>query len=140
MIADKYYKQALLIRRTEETFLELFSQGKLNGTVHTCSGQEFSGISFCKFLHQGDFIFSNHRCHGHYLAHTNDVGGLIAELMGKISGTCGGIGSSQHLCNENFFSKKKIYKDGINIDHEPNKNKKGILDGEGDFVDYEEVD
>ena len=28
----------------------------------------------------------------------------------------------------------------LNIDHEPNKNKKGILDGEGDFVDYEEVD
>ncbi len=104
MIAEKYYKQALLIRQTEETFLELFSQGKLNGTVHTCSGQEFSGISFCKFLYQGDFIFSNHRCHGHYLAHTNDVSGLIAELMGKNSGTCGGIGSSQHLCNDNFFS------------------------------------
>ena len=41
---------------------------------------------------------------------------------------------------KNFSFKKKIYKDGINIDHEPNKNKKGILDGEGDFVDYEEVD
>ena len=41
---------------------------------------------------------------------------------------------------KNFSSKKKIYKDGINIDHEPNKNKKEILDGEGDFVDYEEVD
>ncbi|HIF48877.1 MAG TPA: hypothetical protein EYQ68_03110 [Cytophagales bacterium] len=41
---------------------------------------------------------------------------------------------------KNFSSKKKIYKDGINIESEPNKNKKGILDGEGDFVDYEEVD
>lgn len=41
---------------------------------------------------------------------------------------------------KNFSSKKKIYKDGINIDSEPNKNKKGILDGKGDFVDYEEVD
>jgi len=41
---------------------------------------------------------------------------------------------------KNFSSKKKIYKDGINIENEPNKNKKGILDGEGDFVDYEEVD
>ena len=41
---------------------------------------------------------------------------------------------------KNFSSKRKIYKDGINIDSEPNKNKKGILDGEGDFVDYEEVD
>lgn len=41
---------------------------------------------------------------------------------------------------KNFSSKRKSYKDGINIDSEPNKNKKGILDSEGDFVDYEEVD
>jgi len=104
MISDKYYKQALLIRRTEETFLELFGQGKMNGTVHTCNGQEFSGISFCKFLKEGDFIYSNHRCHGHYLAYTNDVDGLVAELMGKSTGTCAGIGSSQHLYKGNFFS------------------------------------
>jgi 2-oxoisovalerate dehydrogenase E1 component len=52
----------------------------------------------------GDFVFSNHRCHGHYLAFTKDVRGLIAELMGKRAGTCGGVGSSQHLCFENFFS------------------------------------
>ena len=104
MISDKYYKQALLIRRTEETFLELFGQGKMNGTVHTCNGQEFSGISFCKFLKEGDFIYSNHRCKGHYLAYTNDVDGLVAELMGKSTGTCAGIGSSQHLYKGNFFS------------------------------------
>jgi len=104
MISEKFYKQALLIRRTEDVFLELFSQGKMNGTVHTCNGQEFSAIAFSDALQDGDFIYSNHRCHGHYLAHTNDVEGLIAELMGKNSGTCGGIGSSQHLCNENFYS------------------------------------
>jgi len=104
MIEDKYYEQALLIRRTEELFLDLFSQGKMNGTVHTCSGQEFSAISFCKFLQPRDFIYSNHRCHGHYLAKTDDVYGLIAELMGKETGACGGIGASQHLCNEEFYS------------------------------------
>jgi 2-oxoisovalerate dehydrogenase E1 component len=104
MIANEFYKQALLIRRTEDTFLELFSQGKMNGTVHTCNGQEFSAIAFSKSLQENDFIYSNHRCHGHYIAHTHDVEGLIAELMGKESGTCGGIGSSQHLCNDNFYS------------------------------------
>jgi len=104
MVLDKFYKQALLIRRTEDTFLELFSQGKMNGTVHTCNGQEFSAIAFSNALKQGDFVYSNHRCHGHYIAHTNDVEGLISELMGKNSGTCGGIGSSQHLCNEDFYS------------------------------------
>jgi 2-oxoisovalerate dehydrogenase E1 component len=101
---EKHYKRALLIRRTEDTFLELFNQGKMNGTVHTCSGQEFSALAFTETLRSDDFIFSNHRCHGHYLAKTGDVKGLIAELMGKESGTCGGIGSSQHLCNKNFYS------------------------------------
>ena len=104
MITDNFFSEALLIRRTEDKFLELFNQGKMNGTVHTSSGQEFSAIAFTEPLIDGDFIFSNHRCHGHYLARTKDLDGLIAELMGKESGTCGGIGSSQHLCKKGFYS------------------------------------
>jgi 2-oxoisovalerate dehydrogenase E1 component len=104
VISEDKYKNALLIRRTEDTFLDLFSKGKLNGTVHTCSGQEFSALAFCSVLNQEDVIQSNHRCHGHYIARTGDVKGLIAELMGKASGVCGGIGSSQHLCKKNFYS------------------------------------
>ncbi len=103
-INHRIIKEAILIRRTEGTFLELFSKGKLNGTVHTCVGQEFSAIAFAGQLKRSDFVFSNHRCHGHYISFTNDTKGLIAELLGKKSGTCGGIGSSQHLCNNNFFS------------------------------------
>lgn len=103
-INHKIIKQALQIRRVEEKFLELFSQGKLNGTVHTCVGQEFSAMAFAAQLEKRDFIFSNHRCHGHYMAFTNDVRGLLAELLGKASGTSGGIGSSQHLCRDNFYS------------------------------------
>lgn len=104
MIEKEHYKKALLIRRTEDTFLDLFSKGKMNGTVHTCNGQEFSAVAFCSRLASGDTIFSNHRCHGHYIAKTNDVEGLIPELMGKESGVCGGVGSSQHLCNDGFYS------------------------------------
>ena len=103
-ISNSVYEEALLIRRVEDTFLEIFSEGKLNGTVHTCSGQEFSALSISSNMDKGDYIFSNHRCHGHYIAHTGDVKGLISELMGKKSGACGGIGSSQHLFNGNFYS------------------------------------
>ncbi|MEO8416161.1 MAG: thiamine pyrophosphate-dependent enzyme [Ginsengibacter sp.] len=103
-INHKLIKKAITIRTVEEKFMNLFSEGKLNGTVHTCVGQEFSAIAFAGQLDKKDFIFSNHRCHGHYIAFTGDVRGLIAELMGKASGTSGGIGSSQHLCNHNFFS------------------------------------
>ena len=103
-INHRLIKQALTIRTVEEKFLSLFSEGKLNGTVHTCVGQEFSALAFAGQLKKKDFVFSNHRCHGHYIAFTGDTRGLIAELLGKASGTCGGIGSSQHLCNNNFFS------------------------------------
>jgi 2-oxoisovalerate dehydrogenase E1 component len=103
-IHHRLIKQALTIRTVEEKFLSLFSEGKLNGTVHTCVGQEFSALAFAGQLKKKDFVFSNHRCHGHYIAFTGDTRGLLAELLGKASGTSGGIGSSQHLCNSNFFS------------------------------------
>jgi len=100
----EYLKKALEIRIIENKFLDLFSEGKLNGTVHTSVGQEFSALAFAGQLEKSDFVFSNHRCHGHYIAYTGDKEGLIAELMGKKTGTCGGVGSSQHLCKGNFFS------------------------------------
>jgi len=103
-VNHRVIKEALLIRRVEETFLTLFSQGKLNGTVHTCIGQEFSALAFAGQLKKSDFIFSNHRCHGHYLSFTGDTYGLIAELLGKKTGASGGVGSSQHLCHNNFYS------------------------------------
>jgi 2-oxoisovalerate dehydrogenase E1 component len=103
-INHRIIREALRIRKVEEKFLDLFSLGKLNGTVHTCVGQEFSALAFAGQLKKRDFVFSNHRCHGHYIAFTGDVRGLLAELLGKASGTCGGIGSSQHLCHNNFFS------------------------------------
>lgn len=104
MPAAAQIQEALQIRSVETAFLDLFARGKLNGTVHTSIGQEFSAIAFAGVLRETDFIFSNHRCHGHYLAFTKDYAGLIGELLGKKNGTCGGIGSSQHLRRGNFFS------------------------------------
>lgn len=95
---------ALTIRRVEERLLDLFTRGQINGTVHTCIGQEWVGVAVAEHLHPGDTVFSNHRCHGHYIARTNDVEGLIAELMGRSTGVCGGRGGSQHLCRDGFFS------------------------------------
>ena len=101
---ESIIKLAILIRQTEKRLLSLFSQGKLFGTVHTCIGQELTGATLSQFLTSSDFIFSNHRCHGHFISVTNQVEKLIAEIMGKESGVCGGWGGSQHLCYHNFFS------------------------------------
>ncbi|MCI0526166.1 MAG: thiamine pyrophosphate-dependent enzyme, partial [Nitrospira sp.] len=55
-------------------------------------------------LQEEDYVFSNHRCHGHFLGYGGALEGLIAEIMGKASGVCGGRGGSQHLCQDRFFS------------------------------------
>jgi TPP-dependent pyruvate/acetoin dehydrogenase alpha subunit len=101
----RLYEQMVFIRRFEETLLEMFAEGKLMGTTHTYIGQEADAAGLIAHLDPDrDVIFSNHRCHGHYLAFTGDAFGLMSEVMGKATGTCGGKGGSQHLCKGNFYS------------------------------------
>ena len=95
---------AYKIRKVEQSLLDLFGQGLVGGTIHTCVGQEFSGISLASNLERGDFVVSNHRCHGHYLAIYQDYEGLIAEILGKPHGVNQGFGGSQHIHREGFFS------------------------------------
>jgi 2-oxoisovalerate dehydrogenase E1 component len=95
---------ALRIRAVETALYELFGKGKLHGTIHTCVGQEFSGAILGKHLRAGDFVTSNHRCHGHFIGATQNWRGLIDEIVGNRDGVCAGIGSSQHLWAPNFIS------------------------------------
>jgi 2-oxoisovalerate dehydrogenase E1 component len=97
-------KLAYYIRLVENRLIELYSQNKLNGTVHTCVGQEFSGVFINKYLNDNDYIVSNHRCHGHYISRFKDTYSLLAEIIGKTSGCSGGKGGSQHLVGKNFLS------------------------------------
>jgi len=100
-----FYERMFFIRRFEETLLDLFSLGKLVGTTHTYIGQEANAVGLIDHLEpERDVVFSNHRCHGHYLAFTDDAFGLLCEVMGKAPGVCGGKGGSQHLCKGNFYS------------------------------------
>ena len=103
-LSSKMIEEALRIRLVEQKFLELFSQGKMNGTVHTCVGQEFSAIAVAGQLTEDDWVTSNHRCHGHFISKTKNWQGLIDELMGLESGVCKGLGSSQHLYAKGFLS------------------------------------
>lgn len=102
--AERLYRRMRFIRRFEETLLALFEDGVLNGTTHACIGQEANAVAVMECLRPADHVFSNHRCHGHFLARTGDALGLLAEIMGKPQGVCGGIGGSQHLCAPGFKS------------------------------------
>jgi 2-oxoisovalerate dehydrogenase E1 component len=96
---------AVKTRALEQLLLELYSENRLSGTVHTCIGQEFCSAALQPFLRTGsDAVFGTHRCHGHYLAYGAPLEGLLAELMGREGGVCRGRGGSQHLHYKRFFS------------------------------------
>jgi TPP-dependent pyruvate/acetoin dehydrogenase alpha subunit len=102
--AEDLYRRMFLIRSFEERLLQLFSEGKLFGTTHTSIGQEAVAVGVIAHMDRGGIIFSNHRCHGHYLAYSDDIEGLLAEIMGRATGVCGGKGGSQHIHAGNFYT------------------------------------
>jgi acetoin:2,6-dichlorophenolindophenol oxidoreductase subunit alpha len=94
----------LFIRIFEEALLRLFQEGKVNGTTHTCIGQEYIPVSLMPLLRSTDYIFSNHRGHGHYLARFLDPVGLLCEILGREGAICRGVGGSQHIRRDRYFS------------------------------------
>lgn len=100
-----FYLKMLLVRRTEELIRTLFSEGKVRGTTHLYIGQEADAAAFGDILDKSvDMMFSNHRCHGHYLSFGGSLEGLLGEILGRDCGVCHGAGGSQHLKTSNFFS------------------------------------
>jgi TPP-dependent pyruvate/acetoin dehydrogenase alpha subunit len=103
--ALRFYEQALTIRRAEETLLELYAEGEIMGTLHTCVGQEICAVGVVGALDpKRDVVFSSHRAHGHFLAYCDDLEGLIGEIMGRSRGVCSGIGGTQHLHYGNLYT------------------------------------
>lgn len=98
------YERLYKIRRFEEILLNLFSENKLKGTTHTSIGQEAVAVATMANVTAKDFVFSNHRCHGHFLAYSDNAQILFAEIMGKKTGVCRGRGGSQHICYKNFYT------------------------------------
>ena len=98
------YQSMYRIRCFEETVLDEFARGVFSGTTHTYLGQEANAVGIINHLQSSDIVFSNHRCHGHFLAYGGDPRALFAELMGKPTGVCAGRGGSQHIHWRNFYS------------------------------------
>lgn len=103
-LREKLYAQMVLIRRFEERLLGLFDSGELFGTTHCYIGQEANAVAIFDHLEPRDVVFSNHRCHGHFLARSGRADLLMAEILGRATGLVGGRGGSQHICHENFYS------------------------------------
>lgn len=104
------YQRMLLIRRAEEKLSALAKEGKFPGAVHLYIGQEASGVGACSSLTDRDWITSTHRGHGHFLAKGGELKSMFAEIWGKRSGICKGMGGSMHVAD---FSKGILGANGI---------------------------
>jgi len=102
--ADADLELLLMIRHFELALLRLFEQGKVAGTTHTCIGQEHIPVALKPLLDDADYLFSNHRGHGHYLARFGDPESLLAEIMGRDGAVCNGVGGSQHILRDRYLS------------------------------------
>lgn len=98
-ILVKMYRKMILIRRFEERMYELYTQGKIVGTIHPYIGQEASAVGVAEALRPDDYVTSNHRGHGHTLAKGLQPDRMMAELLGRATGYCGGKGGSMHVAD-----------------------------------------
>ncbi|RLV51273.1 thiamine pyrophosphate-dependent dehydrogenase E1 component subunit alpha [Nocardioides mangrovicus] len=89
----------LRIRRFDERASKMVKRGQIPGTVHTSIGQEAQVVGAAMTLDDGDYMTGNHRSHGHPIAKGSPLAPLMAELVGKAGGVCGGKGGSLHLAD-----------------------------------------
>ena len=85
------------IRAFEERVGELTRANEVHGLVHLSVGQEAVAAGVCGLLRADDAVYSNHRAHGHAIAKGAPLRTVMAELMGRVAGLCGGLGGSMHL-------------------------------------------
>ncbi|MEO1192406.1 MAG: thiamine pyrophosphate-dependent dehydrogenase E1 component subunit alpha [Pseudomonadota bacterium] len=69
------------------------------GAIHLSLGQEASAAGVIAALRRDDLLLSTHRGHGHTLAKGADPTAMMAELLGRETGCCGGKGGSMHIAD-----------------------------------------
>ena len=106
MVYDKVNRDSLLwmyqtmvtIRRFEEQSKREADAGKLRG-MHSSVGQEAVPTGICAHLDEKDYVLGTHRSHHHCIAKGLDLDQMMAELLGKSTGTGKGKGGTMHIAD-----------------------------------------
>ena len=91
------YGRMQLIRQFETSMHRLFLRGEVHGTTHLYAGQEAIAVGCCLALERDDYITGTYRGHGHALAKGTDPRALLAEMLGRATGVCGGRSGSMNV-------------------------------------------
>jgi TPP-dependent pyruvate/acetoin dehydrogenase alpha subunit len=94
------YRTVYTIRRFETEGIKLYRQGFIRGYFHPYLGEEAIATGVCAALDsEKDYIASTHRGHGHCVAWGGGLKPMVAELLGKKTGYCKGLGGSMHIAD-----------------------------------------
>jgi len=96
-LMENLYRTMVRIRLCEESLVEPILAGEIRCPCHLYSGQEAVAAGICASLRKDDFVFGNHRSHGHYLAKGGSMAEMVAEIFGCETGCSRGRGGSMHL-------------------------------------------
>jgi acetoin:2,6-dichlorophenolindophenol oxidoreductase subunit alpha len=98
LLLDRF-RSMVRIRAFECAAEELAAAGKIHGMIHSAVGQEAVAVGVCANLRRDDLVTSTHRNHHHALAKGVDPEAMMAELLGRATGVCGGKGGSMHIAD-----------------------------------------
>ena len=96
-LLEALYRSMLRMRACEESLVEPILNREILCPCHLYSGEEAIAAGIGASLNVRDYIFSNHRAHGHFLAKGGSMHALIAEIYGRESGCSHGRGGSMHI-------------------------------------------
>jgi pyruvate dehydrogenase E1 component alpha subunit len=85
------------LRYFEERADALYRQGLIHGPAHLGLGQEAIAVGAASVLRPGDCSLGTYRGHAHALARGAPPDAVMAELLGRAGGICGGKGGSMHI-------------------------------------------
>jgi pyruvate dehydrogenase E1 component alpha subunit len=104
------YHQMVLIRLVEENAALLYQQGKIGGFLHLYIGQEAVSTGLISARKPQDRVITAYRDHGVALNCGLSAREVMAELLGKATGSSKGKGGSMHMADvsKNFWGGHAI--------------------------------
>src|SRR5918911_1870968 len=111
------YRQMSRIREFEERVKQTFLDhpGVIRGHTHLADGAEASIVGSLAAIRPGDQVLTTYRCHGYPLVLGTPPKAMMAEIYGRATGLCKGLGGSMHLTDveRGFLGTSGIVGQGI---------------------------
>ena len=113
--AQHLFKEMLRIRRFEAKCVELYQAQKIRGFLHLYDGEEAVAVGVMQALEPRDAVVATYRDHGQAIARGVGMGPIMAEMFGKLEGTCRGRGGSMHIFDRatRFYGGNAIVGGGL---------------------------